>query len=93
MQSDSLSILILPYAFDLQSELSEIDSFINIGRPAKGNGIIPFSGNEHSDNLLNPIDNEIASKFIAIFLGSDQLIRGKAGKVAIFAFDHYGNFP
>jgi hypothetical protein len=73
VQGKCLSEEVLPHTSHLHSELCVPRSSVGVGGAEEADGVVPFLENQHTDNFLVAIDNEVPSELVLVFCQFDQL--------------------
>lgn len=91
MKSESLGEKVITDASHLHSvrckELASIDEATSF----ESHWVVSLIHNEHADNSLIAIDNEVAAEFVHVFFFLDQLLFGCAAQIAVFRPHHDRN--
>lgn len=63
--------------------MREIGPSVEVPRPNKPNRVVSLLDDQHSDDFFVPVDDEVPSEFIAVFMVLDQLLRSELGQMAV----------
>ena len=72
----------------LNTELGVCVSTLDEGTTNDGHGEVPLADNQHSDELLVSVHNEVTTQFLRLFLASNELLGGRLFEVAAVGAQH-----
>jgi hypothetical protein len=91
VQGKCLSEEVLPHTSHLHSELCVPRSSVGVGGAEEADGVVPFLENQHTDNFLVAIDNEVPSELVLVFCQFDQLFGSQFVEVTVLGTHHDGD--
>lgn len=92
MHSDCLSEHIFSNAPHLNGVSGEETTSVDEGWPLKGDWVVSLVHDQHSNDPLISIDDEVASELKSVFLSLGELFLGQAIEIAVLAPNHDWDF-
>ncbi len=71
MESEGFGVEVISYTTHLDGKLSVSGTTIGIWGSEEGDGVVSFLDDEHTDNFLVAVYDEVAAEFVGVFIELD----------------------